>query len=66
MYSIIVCSIRPEEAEALKANIQKTIGPDVPFEFIGGPVKVYVRSITSVLPGRDMISCALCMRMSSS
>jgi hypothetical protein len=34
MYSIIVCSIRPEEAEALRENIARTIGDGVPFEFI--------------------------------
>ena len=33
MFSIIVCSIRPAEAEALRQNIAATIG-DVPFEFI--------------------------------
>ena len=33
MFSIIVCSIRPAEAEALCKNIADTIG-DVPFEFI--------------------------------
>ncbi len=32
MFSIIVCSIRPEQAEALRKNIEATIG--VPFEFI--------------------------------
>ena len=32
MFSIIVCSIRPEEAEALRKNVEATIG--VPFEFI--------------------------------
>ena len=32
MFSIIVCSIRPNEAEALRKNIEATIG--VPFEFI--------------------------------
>ena len=34
MYSIIVCSIRLQEAEGLRKNIEKTIGDDVPFEFI--------------------------------
>lgn len=34
MYSIIVCSIRPQEAEALQANIARTIGEGVPFEFL--------------------------------
>lgn len=33
MFSIIVCSIRPNEAEALRQNIAATIG-DVPFEMI--------------------------------
>lgn len=32
MFTIIVCSIRPQEAEKLKKNIEATIG--VPFEFI--------------------------------
>ena len=32
MFSIIVCSIRPDEAERLRKNIEATIG--VPFEFI--------------------------------
>jgi len=32
MFTIIVCSIRPAEAEKLRNNIEKTIG--VPFEFI--------------------------------
>ena len=32
MFSIIVCSIRPDEAERLRQNIEATIG--VPFEFI--------------------------------
>ena len=32
MFSIIVCSIRPNEAERLRKNIEETIG--VPFEFL--------------------------------
>ena len=32
MFTIIVCSIRPEEAEKLKKNIEATIG--MPFEFL--------------------------------
>lgn len=32
MFTIIVCSIRPAEAQALKENIERTIG--VPFEFL--------------------------------
>lgn len=34
MYSIIVCSIRPQEAEALRANIARTIGEGIQFEFL--------------------------------
>lgn len=34
MYSIIVCSIRSEEAEALRENVARTIGDGVPFELI--------------------------------
>ncbi len=34
MFSIIVCSIRPAEAEALRLNIKNTIGSDIPFEVI--------------------------------
>ncbi len=34
MYSIIVCSIRPDDAERLRANIEKTIGTNIPFEFL--------------------------------
>ena len=32
MFTIIVCSIHPADAERLRANIEKTIG--VPFEFL--------------------------------
>ena len=32
MFTIIVCSIRPEEAEKLRKNIEATIG--MPFEFL--------------------------------
>lgn len=34
MYSIIVCSIRPEEAEVLRKSVSQTIGDGIPFEFI--------------------------------
>lgn len=34
MYSIIVCSIRPEEAMLLKKSVEATIGEGIPVEFI--------------------------------
>ncbi|MEG1622520.1 MAG: glycosyltransferase [Alistipes sp.] len=46
MFSILVCSIKPEAAEKLRKNIQETIG--VPFEFIAFDNRLAKRGICSV------------------
>ena len=64
MYSIICCSVNPEEAAALERNIADTIG--MPFEFIpfDNREKGYglVRSTIFVQSVHDMISYVLSMK----